>query len=47
MLSAFVIEVTYPAEVNFDDIGIATVTMTIVNDFGGELKKEIFRICGN
>tara|TARA_B110000908_G_C10135637_1_gene394319 strand:+ start:684 stop:812 length:129 start_codon:yes stop_codon:yes gene_type:complete len=42
-----VIEVTYPAEVNFDDIGIATVTMTIVNDFGGELKKEIFRICGN
>tara|TARA_B110000046_G_C12964798_1_gene386184 strand:+ start:1130 stop:1471 length:342 start_codon:yes stop_codon:yes gene_type:complete len=33
--------------VNYDDIGIAKGTMTIINDFGGELKKEIFRICGN
>ena len=33
--------------VNYDDIGIAKGTMTIINDFGGELKKEIFRICEN
>ena len=32
--------------VNHDDIDIAKGTMTIINDFGGELKKEIFRICG-
>ena len=33
--------------VNHDDIDIAKGTMTIINDFGGELKKEIFRICGS
>ena len=33
--------------VNGHDIGIAKGTMTIINDFGGELKKEIFRICAN
>lgn len=33
--------------VNHDDIDIAKGTMTIINDFGGELKKEIFRICAN
>lgn len=32
---------------SYDDIGIAMGTMTITNKFGGELKKEIFRICAN
>jgi hypothetical protein len=29
------------------DIGLAMGTMTITNEFGGELKKEVFCICGN
>ena len=33
--------------VNGHDISIEKGTMTIINDFGGELKKEIFRICGS
>ena len=32
---------------NYDDIGLAMGTMTITNEFGGELKKEVFRACGN
>ena len=32
---------------NYDDIGLAMGTMTITNEFGGELKKEVFRTCGN
>mgnify|MGYP000465624200 CR=1 FL=1 len=32
---------------SYDDIGLAMGTMTITNEFGGELKKEVFRICGN
>ena len=32
---------------SYDDISIAMGTMTSTNKFGGELKKEIFRICAN
>jgi len=32
---------------NYDDIDLAMGTMTITNEFGGELKKEVFRTCGN
>lgn len=32
---------------SYDDIGLAMGTMTITNEFGGELKKEVFCICGN
>jgi hypothetical protein len=32
---------------NYDDTDLAMGTMTITNEFGGELKKEVVRRCAN